>query len=73
MTVTEFTLRGEWIALDDLLKVTGLAQSGGNAKAMIAEGGVRLDGSVETRKTKKVRAGQVVQLGANKINVKASA
>ena len=67
----EFELRGEWIALDDLLKVTGLASSGGAAKAMIADGQVRLDGVLETRKTKKIRAGQTVSLGSTRIKVKA--
>jgi ribosome-associated protein len=67
----QFELRGEWIALDDLLKVTGLAASGGAAKAMIADGQVRLDGIVETRKTKKIRAGQMVSLGAERIRVNA--
>lgn len=68
----EFELRGEWIALDDLLKVTGLASSGGAAKAMIADGQVKLDGVLETRKTKKIRAGQTVWLGSQRILVKAS-
>jgi ribosome-associated protein len=68
----EFELRGEWIALDDLLKVTGLASSGGAAKAMIADGQVKLDGVLETRKTKKIRAGQMVWLGSQRILVKAS-
>jgi ribosome-associated protein len=66
-----FELRGEWIALDDLLKVTGLASSGGAAKAMIADGQVKLDGVIETRKTKKIRAGQTVALGSERIKVSA--
>jgi ribosome-associated protein len=72
MTVTEFVLRGEFIALDDLLKVTGLASSGGSAKALIVAGQVKLDGSIELRKTKKVRAGQIVEFGTDRIKVKAS-
>ena len=68
----EFELRGEWIALDDLLKVTGLASSGGAAKAMIADGQVKLDGVLETRKTKKIRAGQMVALGSQRIKVRAA-
>lgn len=58
----EFALRGEFIPLDALLKATGLAESGGRAKAMVAEGGVQVDGQVEMRKTCKLRAGQVVRL-----------
>ena len=62
MTPIEFTLRGDHITLDRLLKATGLAGSGGQAKAWIAEGRVRVDGASESRKTAKVRAGQVVTL-----------
>lgn len=56
----DFELRGDHIALDALLKATGLAPSGGQAKRMVAEGGVRVDGREELRKACKLRAGQVV-------------
>lgn len=56
----EFTLRGEFIALCDLLKLTGVADSGGQGKAMVASGEVTVDGQPETRKTAKIRAGQRV-------------
>ena len=47
----EFNLEGhEFIELNHLLKVTGLCANGGMAKAMIAEGRVRVDGSQELRK-----------------------
>jgi ribosome-associated protein len=55
-----FELRGDHITLDRLLKATGLATSGANAKGLIAEGQVQVDGAPETRKTAKLRAGQVV-------------
>lgn len=55
-----FELRGEFIALCDLLKLTGIADSGGQGKSMVAEGLVKVDGSIERRKTAKIRAGQVV-------------
>lgn len=65
MQTIEFTLNTEHIALCDLLKLTGLANSGGQAKTMIAAGEVRVDGQPESRKTAKIRAGQNVQcLGA---------
>ena len=44
MKALEFALRGDYITLDALLKTTGLAASGGGAKAMIAEGRVQVDG-----------------------------
>ena len=57
-----FTLTSDWIALDDLLKVTGVAPSGGTAKLMIGDEQVSVDGAVETRKTCKIRAAQTVTL-----------
>lgn len=59
--MTEFKLKGEYIALCDLLKIEGVAESGGQGKAMVAEGIVTVDGEVELRKTAKIRAGQVVE------------
>lgn len=55
-----FKLKGEHIALCDLLKIEGIAQSGGQGKQMVADGLVTVDGEKELRKTAKIRAGQVV-------------
>ena len=68
----DFTLRGEYIALDALLKATGLAPSGGLAKAMVADGQVQVGGQVERRKTFKVRAGQRVHLAGACVRVLAA-
>jgi ribosome-associated protein len=65
----DFPLRGEHIALDALLKATGLAASGGLAKAMVAQGAVGVDGHTELRKTCKIRAGQVVDVAEVRIRV----
>ena len=65
----EFQLRGEFIALNDLLKLTGVCDSGGAGKALVAEGEVSVDGAVESRKTAKIRAGQVVTIGDVQISV----
>jgi len=54
-------LRGEYVALCDLLKLTGIADSGGQGKLMIANGDVTVDGRPESRKTAKIRANQTVQ------------
>ena len=51
----------EYIALCDLLKLAGLADSGGQAKAVIAEGLVLRNGAVETRKTAKIRGCEVIE------------
>ncbi len=69
MRTLDFTLRGPWIALDDLLKVTGLVDSGGRAKHLITSGEVKVDNLVETRRSKKIRAGQVVKTGAVEITI----
>ena len=63
MKAVDLVLRGDHIALDALLKSTGLAPSGGAAKALIGAGKVRVDGRDELRKTCKIRAGQVVRVG----------
>ena len=73
MTTIDFTLRGEHIPLDALLKATGLADSGGRAKALVAAGKVQVDGLQELRKTCKLRAGQVVQYGNTRIRIAAAA
>jgi ribosome-associated protein len=62
-------LRGEFITLDALLKATGVAHSGGAAKAMVADGLVTVDGQPEQRKTCKIRAGQVVEAAGQRIKV----
>jgi ribosome-associated protein len=72
MTVIEFVLRGDHITLDALLKATGLADSGGRAKALVAAGKVQVDGQQELRKTCKLRAGQVVQYGNTRIRIAAA-
>jgi len=69
MDTIDFELRGEYIALDALLKATGLAPSGGAARQMIVAGEVNVDGQVELRKTAKMRAGQLVQVGDAGIRV----
>ena len=66
-----FELRGEFIPLDSLLKATGVADSGGRAKTMVAEGMVQVDGQDEMRKTAKIRAGQVVSVPGARIKVSA--
>jgi ribosome-associated protein len=64
-----FTLNKEFIALCDLLKATGIAQSGGHGKSMVADGLVTVDGVREQRKARKIRAGHVVITGDVRIAV----
>lgn len=69
MQLIDFPLRGEFITLDRLLKATGLAGSGGQAKALVAEGRVQVDGQDELRKTAKLRAGQVVSVHGARVRL----
>jgi ribosome-associated protein len=66
----EFELKGEFIALCDLLKLTGIAQSGGQGKAMVADGIVKVDGLIELRKIAKIRQGQIVECLDTTVKVK---
>jgi ribosome-associated protein len=66
---TQFTLRGEHITLDALLKATGLVASGGEAKAQIVDGRVEVNGEVEQRRGRKLRAGDVVRVGDQRVQV----
>jgi len=69
MQQIEFVLNREFVQLNQLLKLTGLCDSGGAGKALVAGGGISVDGSVELRKTCKIRVGQVVTLGDVEIKV----
>ena len=58
---TTIQLHTETIKLDALLKVAGVADSGGQAKQWIREGLVRVNGEVATQRGKKIRPGDVVE------------
>jgi ribosome-associated protein len=59
----------EPLELYKILKFENLVSSGGEAKAVIADGKVLLNGQVETRKRKKIFAGDVIEYANNKICV----
>jgi ribosome-associated protein len=65
----DFELEGDYVELNQLLKLAGLCDSGGAGKALVASGVVRVDGAVELRKTAKIRAGQVVAAAGTTIRV----
>ena len=62
MQTIEFQLDRDHVELNQLLKLTGLCDSGGAGKALVASGAVSVDGAMELRKTCKIHAGQVVTL-----------
>lgn len=72
MPTIKIPITTEHIELNQLLKLAGLAASGGGGKALVAEGGVTVDGVAELRKTAKIRAGQVVKCGEARIRVVAA-
>ena len=72
MQQLEFRLVGEFVELNQLLKLTGVCDSGGAGKRLVTGGGVSVDGKVELRKTCKIRAGQVVSVGDVRIRVLAA-
>ena len=71
METREFRLRDEHVRLCDLLKLAGIADSGGRGKQLVAAGEVTVDGQPERRKTAKIRAGQRVECQGVCIQVRA--
>ncbi|MGZ8258350.1 MAG: RNA-binding S4 domain-containing protein [Methylotenera sp.] len=72
MQTVEFNINTEYVELCNLLKLVGLADSGGRGKTMVAEGLVSVDGHIELRKTAKIRAGQIVRCQDTTIHVSAN-
>ncbi|AUZ06237.2 MULTISPECIES: RNA-binding S4 domain-containing protein [Vitreoscilla] len=62
MNETFDLLEQQHIALCDLLKITGAAESGGQAKALISDGLVLRNGQVEIRKTAKIKDGETITM-----------
>jgi ribosome-associated protein len=69
MQKLEFHLRGEFVELNQLLKLVGICDSGGAGKALVASGVVSVDGQPELRKTCKIRVGQLISLGDIRVSV----
>lgn len=70
MEVLDFTLRTEFIDLLQVLKATGLCATGGEAKWAVEEERVQVNGELEFRKRRKLRAGDVVDLdGQFRVNI----
>ena len=65
----EVLIKEEPIALYQLLKFESMVNSGGEAKFVISEGKVLVNGEVETRKRKKIFSGDVVEFGKDKFRI----
>ncbi|NCD33768.1 MAG: RNA-binding S4 domain-containing protein [Spartobacteria bacterium] len=64
-----FTISAEPIELYKILKIENLVASGGEAKFVISEGLVRVNGEVETRKRKKILSGDIITFGTETLRV----
>jgi ribosome-associated protein len=60
--VLDVPIRGEMIRLGQLLKLAGVADSGAEAKELLADGAVRVNGEVEQRRGRQLHHGDVVEL-----------
>lgn len=65
----EFKLEGEFIPMIQLLKATGLVQSGGEAQTIVEDGLVKYNGQVDYRKRLKVRQGDQVDFMGQHIKI----
>lgn len=64
-----FTLKTEFIALNQLLKAIGWAETGGHAHELIDAGVVTVNGVVETQRRKKIRTAMVVECEGNIVTI----
>ena len=62
----------EPVELYKILKFEGLVQSGGEAKCVIADGHVRVNGEVETRKRKKIIGGDTIEFNGETLRITSS-
>ena len=63
------TITTEFIKLQDLLKFANLVETGGEAKLLIQEGQVKVNGEVCTMRGKKIRPGDVVAFSGQELTV----
>lgn len=64
-----FKIDGQYIELIQLLKATGIAQTGGHAKMMVDDGSVKRNGEVELRKRAKLIAGDKIEVEGMEISL----
>jgi ribosome-associated protein len=66
----EIAIRDEVIRLGQLLKLAGIADSGTDAKELLADGAVRVNGEPETRRGRQLRAGDVVDAAGDALVIR---
>ena len=67
--MTTIEIRGEFIELATLIKLAGISSTGGQAKLMIENNEVKVNGEIDTRKRAKIRPGDLVEIFDYKISV----
>jgi ribosome-associated protein len=65
----EVQIRGNMIRLGQVLKVAGIVGSGGEAKALLAEGGVTVNGEPERRRGRQLHAGDVLTAAGEEVRL----
>lgn len=65
----EITISTEFIKLDALLKFASLVSSGGEAKMLIQDGQVSVNGEICTMRGKKIRPGDTVSVGGSSVRI----
>jgi len=65
----EFKLEGDFIPMIQLLKATGLVDTGGEAQIVVTQGEVKYNGEVDYRKRLKVKKGDIIEFRGTKIKV----
>lgn len=66
----EVEITTEPVELYKILKFEGMASSGGEAKLVVEQGLVKVNGKVETRKRKKIMSGDIIEYSSEKIVMK---
>jgi ribosome-associated protein len=69
----DLPIRGESIRLGQALKLSGLAESGGEARALVEDGAVTVNGEVETRRGRQLRHADVFAVGDDALRIEAPA
>ena len=62
-------IRGDMIRLGQLLKLAGVLETGGDVKALLGEGGVRVNGEPESRRGRQLHPGDVVEVESEALRV----
>jgi ribosome-associated protein len=69
MSERDVPIREDMIRLGQLLKLAGLADSGGHARELIQDGAVTVNGEVETRRGRQLKRGDVVSVEGETVRV----